>query len=186
MLGQADVALNDLLNAGNSAPSDPASEGLSVTTGGGYHPGAACGPGDSGGLTQGGSFAAPWKERPQDRRSADQRALPDGRRSVNFGSVPEIPAALAEEAGDSLQVQKLELSISDREPLQREALRLAVATAQRKAAELADAAGWFSDPPSWFPIRSFPLPRKFEGPWRPGPQQLRCRSTRGPCRSLHG
>jgi uncharacterized protein len=55
--------------------------------------------------------------------------------------VGRILAALGTSAGDALQVRGIRLSIHDPEPLKREARRLAVGDAQRKALELSQAAG---------------------------------------------
>jgi uncharacterized protein YggE len=52
-----------------------------------------------------------------------------------------VLAALGSSAGDGLQVRGIQLSVRDPEPLKREARRLAVDDAQRKAAELSQAAG---------------------------------------------
>jgi uncharacterized protein YggE len=55
--------------------------------------------------------------------------------------VGSVLAALAASAGDSLQVRGIQLGVQDPEPLRREARRLAVEDAQRKAAELSQSAG---------------------------------------------
>lgn len=55
--------------------------------------------------------------------------------------VGKVLADLTAAAGDSFQVRSLNLSVGDTEPLMSEARRLAVHDAQRKAAELAEAAG---------------------------------------------
>jgi uncharacterized protein YggE len=60
-------------------------------------------------------------------------------RPVN--GVGSILAVLGASAGDALQIRGIRLSMHDPEPLRTQARRLAVGDAQRKAAELSQAAG---------------------------------------------
>jgi uncharacterized protein YggE len=59
----------------------------------------------------------------------------------SLGRVAGVVAALSDAGGDALQVRSLHLTVSEREPLRQEAMRLAVRNATARAHELADAAG---------------------------------------------
>jgi uncharacterized protein len=58
-----------------------------------------------------------------------------------IGGVGSVLAALGSVAGDALQVHGIQLTVRDPEPLKREARRLSVEDAQKKAGELSQAAG---------------------------------------------
>ncbi len=90
--------------------------------------------------------------------------------------VGALLAAVGEVAGDRLQVQNIQLAVSDPEPQQAEARRLAVGDALARATQLADAAGLRLG--VLLAMNEDPLAHRIPGPMRafaasasgPGPQ----------------